>query len=171
MSNQNIIKNQIENSLTKKGDENNENTNEKGQYENLAFNSKLILDVNEIPLRKDSETPQIKFSIDLPNAPKQRLHEYLNNDLINALDNNLSNPSTPLLNNPNLPQNQINNNNMDNIPQISLNDDFNHYQNNNNMNNNYNIFNQQMKMNMIQNNMLNHMETNIQNNKNHNKEK
>ena len=118
MSNQNIIKNQIKNSLTKKGDENNENTNEKGQYENLAFNSKLILDVNEIPLRKDSETPQIKFSIDLPNAPKQRLYEYLNNDLINALDNNLSNPSTPLLNNPNLPQNQINNNNMDNITQI-----------------------------------------------------
>ena len=171
MSNQNIIKNQIENSLTKKGDENNENTNEKGQYENLAFNSKLILDVNEIPLRKDSETPQIKFSIDLPNAPKQRLHEYLNNDLINALDNNLSNPSTPLLNNPNLPQNQNNNNNMNNIPQISLNDDFNNYHNNNNMNNNYNVFNEQMKMNMIQNNMLNHMEMNIQNNKNHNKEK
>ena len=91
MSNQNIIKNQIENSLTKKGDENNENTNEKGQYENLAFNSKLILDVNEIPLRKDSETPQIKFSIDLPNAPKQRLHEYLNNDLINALENKIVN--------------------------------------------------------------------------------
>ena len=151
--------------------DNNHIDNEKGQYDNLAFNSKLILDVNKIQPRKDSETPQIKFSIDLPNAPKQRLHEYLNNDLINALDNNLSNPSTPLLNNPNLPQNQINNNNMDNITQISLNDDFNHYQNNNNMNNNYNIFNQQMKMNMIQNNMLNHMETNIQNNKNHNKEK
>ena len=29
---------------------------------------------------------QYKFSIDMPNVPKQRLHEYLNNDLINALD-------------------------------------------------------------------------------------
>ena len=48
----------------------NHTDNEKGQYENLKFNSKLILDVNEIQPRKDSESPQIKFSIDLPNAPK-----------------------------------------------------------------------------------------------------
>ena len=173
MSRQNEIKNIqiLDKNNNQIPEQNVQDNNEKGQYDNLAFNSKLILDLNEIPLRKDSETPQIKFSIDLPNAPKQRLHEYLNNDLLNALDNNLSNPSTPLLNNTNssLPQNQYNNNNINNIPPISLNDDFNQLQNNN-LNNN--MFNQQMKMNIMQNNLLNHMEMNMQNNKiQHNKEK
>ena len=156
--------------------ENNHIDNEKGQYDNLAFNSKLILDVNKIQPRKDSETPQIKFSIDLPNAPKQRLHEYLNNDLLNALDNNLSNPSTPLVN-PNNPLQQPQLNNINNIPQISLNNDFNNIQfQHNNINNNLNtnnMFNQQLQMNLLnQQNILNHISGNnkIQQQQ-HNKEK
>jgi hypothetical protein len=139
----------------------NHTDNEKGQYENLKFNSKLILDVNEIQPRKDSESPQIKFSIDLPNAPKQRLHEYLNNDLLNALDNNMSNPSTPLLNQNN-PLQDPHLNNINNIPQISLNNDFNNIQfQNNNINSNINttnMFNQQLQINLLnQKNILNHV--------------
>ena len=52
---------------------------------------------------------QYKFSIDLPNAPKQKLHEYLNDDLLNALEYS---PNIPNLNN-GIPNNQktINKNN------------------------------------------------------------
>ena len=39
------------------------------------------LDSNNSPM-----VAQYKFSIDMPNVSKQRLHEYLNNDLLNALD-------------------------------------------------------------------------------------
>jgi hypothetical protein len=153
----------------------NHTDNEKGQYENLKFNSKLILDVNEIQPRKDSESPQIKFSIDLPNAPKQRLHEYLNNDLLNALDNNLSNPSTPLVN----PNNSLQNpqlTNINNIPQISLNDDSNKIQfQNTNINNNINtnnMFNQQLQMNLLNHkNLLNHITGNNKIQQQHMKEK
>ena len=82
-----------------------------------------------------------KFSIDMPNVPKQRLHEYLNDDLLNALDvspnipnitsgitNNIKKESENIDNNPNnlfgfslYPEknennldNQNNNNNKDN---------------------------------------------------------
>ena len=92
---------------------------------------------------------QYKFSIDMPNVSKQRLHEYLNNDLLNALD---VSPSISKLNsglNPNIPQNnEINDNNNPNnlygfslYPQannqniINQNNNFqNQYINNNNFN-------------------------------------
>ena len=167
--------NQINKKIVNVKQEINHPDNEKGQYENLAFNSKLILDVNEIQSRKDSETPQIKFSIDLPNAPKQRLHEYLNNDLLNALDNNLSNPSTPLVN-PNNPLQNPQLTNINNIPQISLNDDSNKIQfQNTNINNNINtnnMFNQQLQMNLLNHkNLLNHITGNNKIQQQHMKEK
>ena len=167
--------NQINEKIVNVKQEINHPDNEKGQYENLAFNSKLILDVNEIQSRKDSETPQIKFSIDLPNAPKQRLHEYLNNDLLNALDNNLSNPSTPLVN-PNNPLQNPQLTNINNIPQISLNDDSNKIQfQNTNINNNINtnsMFNQQLQMNLLNHkNLLNHITGNNKIQQQHMKEK
>ena len=94
--------------------------------ENLRFNSKLLIDIdNEDKIKKESIDLGIKFSIDY--APQQRLHEYLSNDLITALDNNLSNPQTP-----NIPLNNNNNNNNDNgnnnfnisqIPKIDLKND------------------------------------------------
>ena len=167
--------NQINEKIVNVKQEINHPDNEKGQYDNLAFNSKLILDVNEIQSRKDSETPQIKFSIDLPNAPKQRLHEYLNNDLLNALDNNLSNPSTPLVN-PNNPLQNPQLTNINNIPQISLNDDSNKIQfQNTNINNNINtnnMFNQQLQMNLLNHkNLLNHITGNNKIQQQHMKEK
>ena len=167
--------NQINEKIVNVKQEINHPDNEKGQYENLAFNSKLILDVNEIQSRKDSETPQIKFSIDLPNAPKQRLHEYLNNDLLNALDNNLSNPSTPLVN-PNNPLQNPQLTNINNIPQISLNDDSNKIQfQNTNINKNINtnnMFNQQLQMNLLNHkNLLNHITGNNKIQQQHMKEK
>ncbi len=105
-----------------------ENILEDDGVENLRFNSKLFLDVdkNDI-IKKESIDLGIKFSIDY--APQQRLHEYLNNDLINELDNNFSNPHTPITpiyNNENN-KNENNNNddnkekfNIEDIPKIDL---------------------------------------------------
>ena len=67
--------------------------------------------------RTDSTNPQsfnYKFSIDQPNIPKQRLNEFLNNDLINALE---VSPSMSKLNS-GINDNVQNNNNIgDNNPQ------------------------------------------------------
>ena len=139
----------------------NHTDNEKGQYENLKFNSKLILDVNEIQPRKDSESPQIKFSIDLPNAPKQRLHEYLNNDLLNALD---VSPSISKINS-GIPENlqnlnDIGDNNPNNLYGFSLypQSQSNNQNVGNDINNNYNF----------QNPKVNNDNYNYQNNFNYN---
>ena len=58
------------------------------EYESLAFNSKLLLNVNMPRPKKLSqdETSQVKFSIDLPTASQSKIHEYLNSDLIEELD-------------------------------------------------------------------------------------
>ena len=118
------IKNENILNLNQKDD----NTLEDDGVENLRFNSKLFLDVdkNDI-IKKESIDLGIKFSIDY--APQQRLHEYLNNDLINELDNNFSNPHTPITpiyNNENN-KNENNNNddnkekfNIEDIPKIDL---------------------------------------------------
>ena len=74
--------------------ENEDINNEDDDESNLAFNSKLFLNVDKNE-KKESTDYGIKFSID--DAPQQRIHEYLNNDLIIALDNNLSNPQTPII--------------------------------------------------------------------------
>ena len=54
----------------------------------LAFNSKLLLDVNKYQASKrDSvDSVDIKYSIDITNAPKKRLQEYLNSDLLDELE-------------------------------------------------------------------------------------
>ena len=114
------IKNENILNLNQKDD----NTLEDDGVENLRFNSKLFLDVdkNDI-IKKESIDLGIKFSIDY--APQQRLHEYLNNDLIKALDNNLSNPQTPITqiyNNNNNNNNKNNNNNVDNKGKFNIND-------------------------------------------------
>ena len=92
--------------------------NEEDDESNLAFNSKLFLNVDK-NVKKESSDYGIKFSIDY--APQQRIHEYLNNDLITALDNNLSNPQTPIIpidNNNNL--NEQGKFNINQIPKINL---------------------------------------------------
>ena len=71
----------------------------------------------------DSPIPnaQFKFSIDLPNVPKQRLHEYLNDDLLNALDvsPNIPNISSGIINNKNMQTENIDNN-PNNVDGLSL---------------------------------------------------
>lgn len=54
----------------------------------LAFNSKLLLDVNKYQARKREsvDSVDIKYSIDVTNAPKKRLQEYLNSDLLDELE-------------------------------------------------------------------------------------
>ena len=108
------IKNENILNLNQKDD----NTLEDDGVENLRFNSKLFLDVdkNDI-IKKESIDLGIKFSIDY--APQQRLHEYLNNDLINELDNNFSNPHTPITP---IYNNENNNNNVDNKGKFNIND-------------------------------------------------
>ena len=63
-------------------------------YDNLGYNKnnnkKKRLDSIDSPINA-----QFKFSIDMPNVPKQRLHEYLNDDLLNALE---ISPNIPKIN-------------------------------------------------------------------------
>ena len=95
-----------------------------GEYDNLKvanlnidndskFNSALILDADKITPKNSIDSIGMKFSIDY--APKQRIHEYLNNDLINALDTGVS---------PQMPKSSDSNNDkknlMEQIPVINL---------------------------------------------------
>ena len=67
-------------------------------YANLGY-KKNNYNYNDLKQRLDSiDSPinaQFKFSIDMPNVSKQRLHEYLNDDLLNALE---VSPNIPKLN-------------------------------------------------------------------------
>ena len=88
--------------------------------------------------------PHYKYSIDIPNVSKQRLHEYLNDDLLNALD---VSPNIPNKNNgnPNYKKVSLSNENDDknnNLLGFSLfpqNYTNNHFVQNNNNNNLYNL--------------------------------
>ena len=79
-------------------------------YINNNYNSALQQRLDSC----DSPIPnaQFKFSIDLPNVPKQRLHEYLNDDLLNALDvsPNIPNISSGIINNKNMQAENLDNN-------------------------------------------------------------
>jgi hypothetical protein len=67
-----------------------DNLRYKDEYNNNNYPMQR-LDSSDSPLKAP-----FKFSIDLPNVSKQRLHEYLNDDLLNALE---ISPSIPNLNN------------------------------------------------------------------------
>ena len=71
------------------------------------FNQKQRLDSTDSPM-----VAQFKFSIDMPNVSKQRLNEYLNQDLLNALEES---PNIPNLNSE-LPNNKNDNTNPENNP-------------------------------------------------------
>ena len=144
-------------------------------YDNLGYNKnnnkKKRLDSIDSPINA-----QFKFSIDMPNVPKQRLHEYLNDDLLNALEIspnipkinddiqnmkiNESNKTDNIINDPNslfgfslYPPNNDNNfesqNNYDIISDISNN-------NNDNINENINNrdVNNKSNINYINNNLI-----------------
>ena len=128
---------------------------------------------SNIKQRLDSSDSTInshfKFSIDLPNVSKQRLHEYLNDDLLNALE---VSPNIPNINN-GIQNMKINENeNIDNNPNLLFgfslypsNAENNTVHNINNQNiNNLSGFNINQQNNLIpkgNNNMIN---TNINNN-------
>ena len=80
------IQSQDTNDRTEKPDEDSKIDDSYNEDDKLAFNSKLLLDVNKYAKRESVDSVQIKYSIDVTNAPKNRLHEYLNNDLLDELD-------------------------------------------------------------------------------------
>ena len=93
MSNININNESRKQSTISNKLENDENEEEE-LVDNLKFNT-LITNPLAFPAAKRSSTESLsnKFSIDLPNVSKQKIHEYLNDDLINAID---ASPNTPL---------------------------------------------------------------------------
>ena len=114
-----------------------------------------------------------KFSIDNPNVPKQRLHEYLNDDLLNALEvsPNIPNLNNGITNNKKMSISNENNDNNDpnNLMGFSLypqsNTDININNNNNNNSNNLSdINNNNQFININNNNFTNY--NNIQNSSN-----
>lgn len=100
MEEKDIIKNvdekdNINCNSNKEEDEENERDYE---FDNLGYNQ-LFMNEKEMNKKKSepTESPikeQKKFSIDMPDFPIQKLHDYLNDDLINALDDDC--PSEPL---------------------------------------------------------------------------
>ena len=70
-------------------------------FENLRYKeSNNNNNINNMKTKLDSidsnMNSKFKFSIDLPNAPKQRIHDYLNDDLLKAIE---VSPNIPNINN------------------------------------------------------------------------
>ena len=157
--------NPILNSLSNNNDIKNNAHNKDEEIDdsdNLKFKGFLPNNTDPFILQRFDSTnspiaAQYKFSIDMPNVSQQRLHEYLNNDLLNALD---VSPSISKINN-GIPENMQNlndlgDNNPNNLYGFSL------YPQ---TNNNKNVGNE----NYIQNpNMNNANNYNYQNNFNYN---
>ena len=157
--------NPILNSLSNNNDIKNNAHNKDEEIDdsdNLKFKGFLPNNTDPFILQRFDSTnspiaAQYKFSIDMPNVSQQRLHEYLNNDLLNALD---VSPSISKINS-GIPENMQNlndlgDNNPNNLYGFSL------YPQ---TNNNKNVENE----NYIQNqNMNNNNNYNYQNNFNYN---
>ena len=134
------------------------------RYKDEFNNNKSKIDSSDPPFQA-----QFKFSIDLPNVPKQRLHDYLNDDLLNALD---VSPNIPNLNSGIQNIKKHENDNIDNNPNslfgFSLypsNTENNPNNKNLNLNNltDYNLQNNQPFLKIGNNNIINN---NINNNNN-----
>jgi len=116
------VNNSIPRNLMNSNQNNNQNiedeNEEMDEIDNLGVKGNIISDYNSALKQRldscDSPIPnaQFKFSIDLPNVPKQRLHEYLNDDLLNALDvsPNIPNINSGIINNKNIQTENIDNN-------------------------------------------------------------
>ena len=59
---------------------------DKDNVENLMFNSKLIIDADKFKHKESIDSVHFKYSIDITNAPKNRLQTYLTSDLLDELD-------------------------------------------------------------------------------------
>ena len=123
------------------------NNEEKEENDNLGYlpgiNHTNFNNINQ-KQRLDSDSPmvaQFKFSIDMPNVSKQRLNEYLNQDLLNALEEspNIPHLNSELQNNKN--ENTKPNNNPNNLFGFSLYPSNAQYIENNNKNSNNNNMN------------------------------
>ena len=158
---------------------------EMDEIDNLGVKGNINNNYNSALMQRldscDSPIPnaQFKFSIDLPNVPKQRLHEYLNDDLLNALDvsPNIPNISSGIINNKNMQAENLDNN-PNNLfgfslyPESSENNIDN--QNNNNNNNNLQEFNNNQSeiyknidnKKIIKDNNINEINKNVFNNNN-----
>jgi hypothetical protein len=172
MSNNNIEQNEKLNTNLSDFPDNEEYNNLKVANLNIdndsKFNSALILDADKITPKNSIDSIGMKFSIDY--APKQRIHEYLNNDLINALDTGVS----PQIPNAIAKSPDVNNNNNEKknlneqIPIINLNSN---EENNINYNNpmfNQIPFNNNFNKMQILNNLTSHQIINKNENKNEN---
>lgn len=92
--NNNINENPILNNLSSNNDLKNNLQNKEDDMDdadNLKYKGFLSNNTDPFILQRLDSTnspmaAQYKFSIDMPNVPQQRLHEYLNNDLLKALD-------------------------------------------------------------------------------------
>ena len=143
---------------------------EMDETDNLKYNDNYNKNLNPfLQQRLDSfdSRAHFKYSIDIPNVSKQRLHEYLNDDLLNALDYS---PNIPKLNsneiNNNISNEQNDNNNPNDLLGFSL---YSQPNNNNNQNlnnkneNNINNLSDFSNMNNIFHDNNNYNYNNIQN--------
>ena len=164
--------NPILNNLSNNNDIKNNAHNKEDEIDdsdNLKFKSFLPNNTDPFILQRLDSTnspiaAQYKFSIDMPNVPQQRLHEYLNNDLLNALD---VSPSISKINS-GIPENMQNlndlgDNNPNNLYGFSL------YPQTNNKNAENENYNQNPNMNNANNyNYQNNFNYNYQNNNGNN---
>jgi hypothetical protein len=149
-NNENTILSNLANNGEKKNNVQNKE-DEMDDSDNLKFKGFLPTNTDPFILQRlDSNSSpiaaQYKFSIDMPNVSKQRLHEYLNNDLLNALDS----PSISKINS-GIPENiqnlnDLGDNNPNNLYGFSLypQTQANNREAGNDMNNNYNFQNPKM---------------------------
>ena len=151
--------NDIKNNIQNKDDEIDDSDNLK--YKGFLPNNTDPFILQRLDSNSSPIAAQYKFSIDQPNVSKQRLHEYLNNDLLNALD---VSPSISKINS-GIPENlqnlnDIGDNNPNNLYGFSLypQSQSNNQNVGNDINNNYNF----------QNPKLNNDNYNYQNNFNYN---
>ena len=115
--NSSIKKNNIESNINKEEEYDElgyKETPESQNNYNLNLNKKL--DSSEL-----SYPNKLKFSIDMPNVSKQKLHDYLNEDLLNAIEQS---PNMPILNNDiekmKINESQNNDNNPNSLYGLSL---------------------------------------------------
>ena len=75
--------------------------------DNLIFNSKLILDADKFKHKESIDSVHFKYSIDITNAPKNRLQTYLTSDLLDELDKENVEDTPPLQEEQQKPNNTI----------------------------------------------------------------
>ena len=123
------------------------------RYISNNYNNNINFYIQQQRLDSCDSAAPYKFSIDLPNVPKQRLHEFLNDDLLNELDYNspnIPNLNAGLTNNKKLSISNENNdnNNPNNLFDFSLYPKLNDNNNKNGNINNQNKMNTNINQNM-----------------------